>query len=308
MNRISVFLACLFVAGCSLPRGPDSYSAPSDTSEFKLISEKLVGEKCLAGFERDGLLFFVMKKNAGGSYTLSVYDSRTGFLSSHTIPSSSGYRTCSHVRLSYTTKIFSGELRYASGTAIRKPLDQYHMQPESFWHAVSDWAASHASWYETEQTMYINELPRPARTIADVVSILRNLRKYNQAAALVKSELDRRQRRDDLWAQGRAAERAAREAYVLAEQQGKARWEQRMSYQLKIGDRVCTYSTNFVGDVETLVSNRVKVYVYGRAVAKERPGILFSGAITQKVELEKIESPRWFNRDELAKCPLEERA
>ena len=79
-------------------------------------------------------------------------------------------------------------------------------------------------------------------------------------------------------------------------------WTDRLNANYVEGDRVCTNSGNYFGNIETITPERFKVHVIGQVHKSD--GFFFSG-ISRNFTYEKIEAPRWFEKASVAHCVFE---
>ena len=117
----------------------------------------------------------------------------------------------------------------------------------------------------------------------------------NQAEALARREQERRDRD----AARLKADSERQKARNLAVQQARLPWDNGSLYAIEVGDRVCTFETNFIGDVEAINKDRIKVHVIAQ-VDTGSPGALFEPR--GSIDVSRVELPRWFNRNDVAKC------
>ncbi|WP_019025440.1 MULTISPECIES: hypothetical protein [unclassified Thioalkalivibrio] len=82
--------------------------------------------------------------------------------------------------------------------------------------------------------------------------------------------------------------------------QDRQTWNRRSQFDLSRGDTICTYDSNFFGNVESIEGDRVQMYVVGRA-ASSRDGFFFRGGVGRFQHVE-VNAPRWFDRDQVAPC------
>lgn len=318
MNHVTVVLSCVLLAGCASNGsfGPP----PTDTKDFRLISEKRTPEVCAAGFEREGLVFLVIRRlsqsDKWGSAT--VYDPHSRLYATVALPTGPNYRECGDVQLSYSmpTSSSSGtripppqriHLFYASGEPFRSLLDGYPTHPENInnIHRIFLDNPRDRLTYGAKDRWFIRDGFFDASTIGDIASFFKTLR-LDEAQSIVKKEEATRAQYQKIVDESQAtysAELAAEwKERARLEEISKRLWNQRMSYPIAIGDRVCSYGNNSIGEVEEISKDRVKVHVFGRAIGNVPPGVWFNDTWHRTITTDHLEAPRWFERKDVAKC------
>lgn len=301
VKRILSICFSMLVAGCV--SGPPGH----DKADFTLIATKTVGRVCLSAFAHDGRLFITEKNTSRIEHAddaIIVYDPRTGILMSSSA-SWTGIYSCDSLRPSYWAHLDQHGTKkqvwtyYVKDESLRTRLNDYTMRRTA--EVELDRLHRTTLSYSRKDILALVDNSVPARTIEGMVTYLQGLT-TERVAAMVKQEVDRPARQAALAKLSEEKWRAEQEARMRVERQAKAEWERRMSYTLAVGDRVCTYVTNLIGDVEVVGRDRIKVHIVGQAQRPEAPGVWFTDRPGRPVRTDGMETLRWFDRDELAKC------
>ncbi|QQD22791.1 hypothetical protein GJQ54_13850 [Oceanospirillaceae bacterium ASx5O] len=115
-------------------------------------------------------------------------------------------------------------------------------------------------------------------------------------------EKDLRRRKDkeeEIAAKKRKNERQAR-----MNKEAQNRWKNRAIINLQRGSKACTFEKNIFGYVEDVTDNRIKLYVVGQ-VNNQFDGFFYMND-SATASTTKIQSYRWFGKNELRHCDFTE--
>lgn len=298
MKRLCLIFSCTyFIMGAISSAYSQTQSA--DTNHYQLLFEKSLYQGCAAAFYRGSLLYVVSKAKTRLGGVLGyvyVYDPRTGiFAETSLINPGKGH--CRNVNLSSTNIGSSAELNYVKSIKFRTMLDHFRENPDGLKAVLS--AGLNGLHYQFSVYGKPDTLELDGQSINHLHAVS-DIAKYLIHMTMQQAQSMTGERESEY-----AEKQAHDKAQALQSKQAHALWDNRMSMKLAIGDQVCTYDTNQFGYVERMVDSKVRVQVVGRVDSiNAAPGYFFNGKNMQ-FHYKKIESIRWFNRNELAPCKFE---
>lgn len=285
MTRLLLVLFCAVITACSTPE-----SRPIDTKKYIFLWEKNFGDRCIAAFHSESLLyFFVSSSKWREDYpNVVVYDPRTSFLASFST-SNKDIKECRNVNLVYLRPMhYVADLYFIDSPEFRAIIDSFTKNPEALKNAISEPPPLFKRWNEGGVAINIDfQNISNAKSIDDVSLYLKHLSAERAMDMITK-------RKSFL-----AKKKAEWEERKLRTKQAQDRWTNRMSKKLSVGDKVCTWN-NMFGFVEDIKGEMVKVHVVGRADSFLM-GFFFSG-FEGSHEYARVDAPRWFERGDLAHC------
>lgn len=296
MTRLIVVLFCMLIAACSTG-GSHQVDTPIDKNKYVFLWEKDLQDGCAAAFHSESLLYLVTKeRNSGNLIYVSVYDPRTSIFA--TVPLYyRGSESCRNVSFSILPTQSIARLSYIESPEFRIIFDNFSNNPEALKMAINAgpvYFRYDGQWNGKRSALNLDRMNiKDIKSVADVSSYLKSL-SNESAIAMIGA---------------RKAFIATKEAEAqerkIRTKQARDGWDNRMSKQLGVGDKVCTFDNNMFGFVENISGEKVKVHVVGRATpAFAMSGYFFSG-VEGRFQYTPIESIRWFVRGELAHCYFE---
>lgn len=292
MTRLLVLLFCAVVTACST-----TGSRTIDTKKYVFLWEKDLRGGCVAAFHSESLLYLVTReKHSGNLVYVSVYDPRTSIFA--TVPLYyRGNENCRNVDFSNLPTQSIAHLNFIESPEFRAIFDGFGENPDALKNAIDAgpvYFRYNGQWNGKRSALNLDRMNIDnVKSVGDVSSYLKRL-SNERATSMISTRTS--------FITTKEAEAQERK---IRTKQARDGWDNRMSQQLGVGDKVCTFDSNLFGFVENINGEKVKVHVVGRATPViEMTGYFFSG-VEGRFQYSRIESIRWFARSELAHCHFE---
>ena len=292
---------------------------PLSERGYNLLFNSEVNSNCLAVYEKDNLLYIVSsdqyrdynykvekEKLDFRQYDVTIYNQEYGVFVTRGLPDDT-VGQCNTVDFerpriySNYTNHYTLQLVYA--TALRDAFDNAKNRPDNLQEILTagpPYFRHTAKINNQTSTVRVNNLQIESN-ISDFNELTSNLKNIDPIKTI--REIERTSlivhSKEKESAQVKSLAERANARDKLMEEKVHQVWDERLNYQIKKGDDVCTFNSNIYGNVESVSSDRVKVYVIGKANGSQ--GVFFSGK-TRNFSSTLIEGYRWFNRSELGHC------
>lgn len=296
MHRIALLILITMLAACATPE-PQSV----DPNQYRLLFEKTrVGKlACIAAFDGSGLLYLVNKRADFNITEVSIYDPRTSLFA--VVPVSyRGNASCRDIGFPSLTTLPTATLNFIEAEELRKVFDRYSADPNGLKNAITagpPYFRDDGKWQGTRSALNLDlHSLTNIRTTDEVTTRLKAI-DSKTAASMIRNRLT-------IVAAAISKEAQKRQEAKRAEES----WDNRLSATYRIGDKVCTYDTNWFGYVDEIQPDRLKVHVVGRAVfaGLDVKGIFFTPQ-EGSFEYSRIDAVRWLAREEIAPCSFTDR-
>lgn len=310
VRGLVIFLLCSLSVACTTIGEKEEINESGYSNEpLPLLFEK--DELCV--FYDDELLYLYFPTH--GSYQTVLYDKRNGLYSIFTLKDKKTYRQLKYENIVKEFKCTDYKVDLSDILDVSDEINQYYVVSdnirllfdnaaediESFKKEISPYP-SFVGYYHSIKAAVLLESVDLADLddyyLGDFKYYYKNLSPseadelINPVLAKIAEEQAEKERKE-------REEKLMIERFKMEQRIAQERWDNRLSANYGIGDKVCTYDNNSFGYIEGLNASKMKVHVVGQANGKN--GFFFSGR-KGGFNYKPVEAIRWFNRSELAPC------
>ncbi len=295
MKTVFVSGIVLALAGCA---NQTTQQDPAKQYNLLFSKNKINHNGCVAAFHKGKFLYLVSVRGDTDWGYISIYDPKTS-LFLDVMFMTSKKTECQLVNPDTQKLAPPAQLNFIEHPAFKSIFDRHREAPSLLQSAIDagpPYFRADGKWLGDRSALNIDRIrPSEVKTISDAESFLTGV-SPNQA---------------QLWINDRIAFVNAVSAKEIERKERSRQamdvWTNRSNATYKIGDKVCTFSTNLFGYIEEILPARFKVHVVGQAKPSpiETKGFFFSIG-DQNFAYTRIESTRWFEQNEVARCEFGE--
>lgn len=296
MKRIVIIFFSFFIFGCA-----NQNPTQKQVAKYEILFNKpnIDYGGCVAALHKAPFLYIISIQKDIDFGRISIYDPKTSLLLD--VPFQASHKEgCQNIHPESRKISTHAQLHFVEQADFRAIFNRHREDPSTLKTAINagpPYFRTDGKWHSYRTTLSLNQ-----GAVHHIKSI-DDAEKYLSSISTARAQM---------WIDNRLSsinEIAAKEkAHQERTQRAMDVWTNRSSAAYKIGDKVCTFSSNLFGYVEEILPTRFKIHIVGQV--KPAPfdvkGFFFSAG-SQDFTYSKIEATRWMEKVDVAPCDFGEK-